>query len=200
VPNGRQLCLRANKCYSAGHGLLRHINSKRYGSDKMNMISKRAHYLWPVGAGLAGAVFLTTVYFVIVSLAESPKHAVELFWEDRFIVTPIILGFGIQAALYTILKKRLFVPVNSTGPSGPLMGAGGTTSTVAMVACCAHHVADLLPVLGLTAAAAFLAQYRTAFMLIGLGTTVLGIAIMLVILVKERRRVIHQMKPTLEML
>jgi hypothetical protein len=30
-------------------------------------------------------------------------------------------------------------------------------------------VADILPILGLTAAATFLAQYRTAFMLVGLG-------------------------------
>jgi hypothetical protein len=61
-------------------------------------------------------------------------------------------------------------------------------STVAMVACCAHHVTDVLPILGLTAAAAFLAEYRMPFMLIGLGTTLLGIVVMLVILLKERRK------------
>ena len=164
----------------------------------MNMTSSRARVLWPIGAGLAGVILLMAVYFGVVSLAESPKHAVELFWQDRFIVTPILLGFGIQAALYTILKKRLFVPVAHSGPSGPLVGAGGATSTVAMVACCAHHVADVLPILGLTAAAAFLAQYRTAFMLVGLGTTVLGIVVMLVILFKARRQVMQQLKPALE--
>jgi uncharacterized membrane protein YidH (DUF202 family) len=60
-----------------------------------------------------------------------------------------------------------------------------------MVACCAHHVTDVLPILGLTAAATFLAQYRTAFMLVGLGMTLVGIAVMLVILLKERRKAIH---------
>lgn len=151
--------------------------------------SKRV--LYPLTAGLAGALLLTGLYFGIVSWAESPQHAVELFWEDRWIVFPIILGFGVQAGLYTILKKRLFVPLASIGPSGPMMGAGGTTSTIAMVACCAHHVADVLPILGLTAAATFLAKYRIAFMLVGLGTTVLGILIMLYILFKERRRAIQ---------
>lgn len=148
--------------------------------------SKRV--LLPLAAGLAGALLLTGLYFGIVSWAESPQHAAEFFWEDRWIVFPIIIGFGVQAGLYTILKKRLFVPVASVGPSFPMMGAGGTTSTVAMVACCAHHVADVLPILGLTAAASFLAQYRIAFMFVGLGTTVLGILIMLYILFTQRNK------------
>src|SRR5690606_3700731 len=87
-----------------------------------------------------------------------------------------------------VLKKRLFLPVESTGPSGALTGAGGGMSTVAMVACCAHHVTDVLPLLGLTAAAAFLAEYRTVFMLVGLSTTLLGIIVMLIILLRERRK------------
>jgi hypothetical protein len=71
--------------------------------------------LWPLGAGIAGMLFLSGLYFGLVSWAESPQHAVQLFWDERWIVTPIILGFGVQAALYTVLKKRLFVPVASTG-------------------------------------------------------------------------------------
>jgi hypothetical protein len=147
--------------------------------------------LWPLGAGLAGSSLLALLYFGLVSWAESPQHALDLFGEDRWIVVPIILGFGVQAALYTILKKRLFVPVTHTGPSGALTGAGGGMSTVAMVACCAHHVTDVLPILGLTAAATFLAEYRIAFMLVGLGTTILGIIYMLVILMKERRQALQ---------
>ena len=156
--------------------------------------SKRV--LLPLTAGLAGALLLTGLYFGIVSWAESPQHAVELFWEDRWIVFPIIIGFGVQAGLYTILKFRLFVPLATIGPSGPMMGAGGTTSTIAMVACCAHHVSDVLPILGLTAAATFLAQYRIAFMLVGLGTTLLGILIMLYILIRERRKAIQMIAAT----
>jgi hypothetical protein len=165
-------------------------------------MSTNKRFLLPVAVGLMGAALLTGLYFGIVSWAESPQHAVKLFWQDRWIVTPIILGFGVQAGLYTILKKRLFVPVSSSGPSGPMMGAGGTTSTLAMVACCAHHVTDVLPVLGLTAAATFLAQYRIAFMLVGLGTTLVGIAVMLVILFREWRKAVKIMStpPVLETL
>jgi hypothetical protein len=161
-------------------------------------MSHRQRILWPLGAGLAGVVGLGAVYMGIVSWAESPAHAVELFWQDRLIVIPIMLGFGVQAALYTILKKRLFVPVAATGPSGPLMGTGGATSTLAMAACCAHHVADVVPILGLTTAATFLAEYRTTFMWVGLGTTLAGVALMLVVLFRERRRSLSAMRLAME--
>ena len=161
-------------------------------------MTRRKRILWPIAAGLAGSIALTLLYFGIVSLAESPGHALELFWEDRLIVLPIILGFGVQAALYTVLKKRLFLPVADTGPSGALTGASGGMSTMAMVACCAHHVTDVLPILGLTAAATFLAEYRIAFMLVGLGTTLLGILFMLIILFKERRKALQHLAPATE--
>lgn len=156
-------------------------------------MSPAKRILIPIAAAFVGAAMLTLLYFGIVSWAESPKHAVELFWQDRWIVIPIITGFGVQVGLYTIIKKRLFLPVSTAGPSGPLLGAGGGTSTLAMVACCAHHVTDVLPILGLTAAATFLAQYRTIFMLVGLGTTLVGIAVMLVILFRERRKALESL-------
>jgi len=154
----------------------------------MRVIDGHERIVWPLGAGLLASGSLSLVYFAIVSWAESPHHAVQLFWDDRWIVIPIVAGFGIQAALYTILRKRLYFPAASAGPSGPMLGAGGATSAVAMAACCAHHVTDFLPILGLTLAATFLAQYRTVFMLVGLATTLAGIGVMMRILLRERRR------------
>ena len=154
-------------------------------------MSRNKLILWPLGAALSGMLFLTAIYFLIVSIAESPSHALDLFWKDRLIVIPIILGFGVQSALYIVLKKRLFLPITHTGPSGALTTAGGTTSTVAMVACCAHHVTDVLPVLGLTAAATFLAKYQIQFMIVGLATNLVGIVVMLTIILRERRKALQ---------
>ncbi len=154
----------------------------------MENLRRTRRYLLPTLAGVAGALLLTGLYFGIVSLAESPSHAAELFWEDRAIVLPIILGFGVQVALYTVLKKRLFVPVAHPGPSGALTGASGGMSAAAMVACCAHHATDVLPLVGLTAAATLLAEYRIPFMLVGLGTTIAGIAVMSFILWREWKK------------
>ena len=164
----------------------------------------RKRIAWPLTAGLLGSGGLALLYFGIVSLAESPAHALELFWDDRWIVLPIILSFGIQAALYVVLKKGLFLPDQVHGSrhlgrgSTAYTGASGGMSTAAMVACCAHHVADVLPILGLTAAATFLAQYRLPFMLLGLGSTLLGIAYMSLILVQERRKALERLAYVVE--
>lgn len=157
-------------------------------------MKSRLRILIPFGFGLLGTVFLTGLYFGIVSWAESPSHAIELFLEERGLVIPILLGFGVQVGLYSVLRMRLHIPNLPPGlipapvPASTVgMGAGGTTSTLAMVACCAHHVTDVLPVLGLTAAATLLAKYQTIFMVVGLVTNVIGIAIILMVIFKERR-------------
>lgn len=145
-------------------------------------------YLIPAGAGILGAGLLAGIYFGIVSWAESPQHAWDQFRTEAIYVVPILLGFGLQSALFVILRWRLFVPQVSTGASSAVTGAGGGTSAAAMVACCAHHVTDVLPILGLTAATSFLAEYQQAFMLFGLLTTLGGSAYMLRLLLKERKK------------
>jgi hypothetical protein len=110
---------------------------------------------------------------------------VELLAEDAWIVGPILAGFGVQVGLYTYLKTVVHAVARGTGA---LAGAGGGTSTAAMVACCAHHVSDVLPLVGLSAAATFLAEYRIPFMLVGLGTNLIGIAVIGVLILRERRR------------
>jgi hypothetical protein len=101
---------------------------------------------------------------------------------------PIVIGFGIQAALYSILRFRLFIPVTSTHHTGKVMGASGGTSATAMLACCLHHVTDVLPILGLSAAASYLTRYQRPFMLIGLAMNVIGIVVMLFVLHRERQK------------
>lgn len=140
----------------------------------------------PIGAGVLGAVFLSAVYLGIVSLAESPAHALDLFWQDRFYVVPILVGFGVQAGLFARLKLGAAA---HAARAGAATAAGGGMSTAAMVACCAHHVTDVLPVLGLSAAAAFLAEWKVPFLIVGLLTNLAGIVIMLRALrISERHR------------
>ena len=48
-------------------------------------------------------------------------------------------------------------------------------STVGMVACCAHHLADLAPFIAATGAATFLTDFRVPFMVTGLGVNAVGV-------------------------
>jgi len=134
-----------------------------------------------------GTLAMSGVYLGIVSLAGSPAHALSLFWEDRALVIPILLGFGLQVGLFTLLKTGLYLPVHAPA-SGAVTAAGGGVSTAAMVACCVHHVADVLPLVGLSAAAAFLANWKVPFMIAGLATNLLGITLMLLALARARRQ------------
>ena len=153
------------------------------------MNSSARRILLPLGAGVLGAIFLTGVYLGIVSLAETPEHALDLFWQDKAFVIPILLGFGTQVGLYTLLRKGLYLPLHIPA-GGATTAAGGGMSTMAMVACCAHHVADVLPLMGLTAAATFLANWKIPFMVVGLLTNLIGIAILLRGIFRARRHAV----------
>ncbi len=149
---------------------------------------KRLFARWPfrvIFFGALGMLALLALYLGLVSWAEGWSHAVELMLEDAWIVGPILAGFGVQVGLYTYLKTVVHAAGHG---AGAMAGAGGGTSTVAMVACCAHHVTDVLPLLGLSAAATFLADYRIPFMVAGLATNLIGIGVMVGVILKERKR------------
>lgn len=142
----------------------------------------------PLTAFLLGSVFIASFYIGILTWAQGWDYASSQFIRDRWYVIPIILGFGVQAALYSILRFRLFIPVTSTAHAGSMISASGGTSATAMVACCIHHVTDVLPILGLSAAASFLTRYQRPFMLVGLVMNLIGIGVMLVVLYRERQK------------
>ena len=145
-------------------------------------------YLIPASVFLLGSSLIAGVYFGILTWAQGWNYAASQFSLNRWYVLPIWASFGIQAALYSILRFRLFIPTTTTGHTGAVMGTSGGTSVTAMVACCLHHVTDVLPILGLSAAATFLTRYQRPFMLVGLGTELIGIVIMIVVLYRERQK------------
>lgn len=157
-------------------------------------------YLIPIAAFVLGSTLIVGIYFGILTWAQGWDAAVSIFLPNRWYVIPIWITFGVQAALYSILRFRLLIPTTASDRSGALMGTSVGTSVTAMVACCIHHVTDVLPVLGLSAAATFLTRYQRPFMLIGLGMNLLGIVVMLTVLYREYRKVepVQNMTPVME--
>jgi hypothetical protein len=162
------------------------MNVRRYGIPLI---------AFPLGSGL-----MAGIYFSILTWAQGWESALSLFSLNRWYILPIWVAFGIQAALFSILRFRLSVPSTTTGHTGVVMGSSGGTSAVAMVACCLHHVTDVLPVLGLSAAATFLTRYQRPFMLVGLGLNLIGIIVMLIVLYREHQKIqpTQKLVPTLE--
>jgi hypothetical protein len=156
--------------------------------------------LIPLAAFLLGSTLIAGIYFGILVWAQGGDAALSIFVPNRWYVIPIWLTFGIQVALYSILRFHLFIPTASSGRSGAVMGTSGGASVTAMVACCLHHVTDVLPVLGLSAAATFLTRYQRPFMLLGLGMNVIGILVMLIVLYREYRKIqpTQNLQPVLE--
>jgi hypothetical protein len=64
------------------------------------------------------------------------------------------------------------------------VAVAGGVSTTSMVACCAHHVTDVLPILGISAAVVFLNQFQNLFIILGVLSNLIGINLMLRIIQK----------------
>ena len=57
--------------------------------------------------------------------------------------------------------------------------AGATTSSVAMLACCAHHVTDVLPLIGLSVFSLMLVKYQVWFLSLGILSNLAGVCLMM---------------------
>ena len=56
------------------------------------------------------------------------------------------------------------------------MAASGATSTAAMVSCCTHYLANLLPIVGAAGLVALATRYQVQLFWLGLAFNVAGIA------------------------
>jgi uncharacterized membrane protein YhaH (DUF805 family) len=125
-------------------------------------------------AGGLGAATMAAVYTAVVWAASgSFTHLVDQVRTDWYLVALILAGFGAQVAFFAELRAehRAHRVEHAAGATGTGASAAG------MVACCAHHLADLVPLLGATGAAAFLYDNRVGFMLLGLAVNAVAITI-----------------------
>lgn len=139
--------------------------------------------LLPIFAGIFGTLAMIGVYLAILTVFQDWKHATEQFTTDRWIVLLVAFGFGSQIGLYTYL--RVLVRAAQAGGATAATGAGAGTSTLGMVACCAHHLTDLAPLVALMGASSlsgaisFMTEYKYVFIALGLVMNAIGMVVTL---------------------
>jgi hypothetical protein len=134
----------------------------------------------PVFAGVRAAFGMFALYVLILTVFQDFAHALQQARQDWLWIGLVAFGFGAQIGLYSHL--RLLVSAANAASATAATGAGATTSTLGIVACCAHHLTDLAPLVALTGAGslsgaiAFLNEWKYAFIAFGLIVNALGIA------------------------
>lgn len=125
----------------------------------------------PVLYGIIASTILLGVYFVMLTLISGWSYALSQFATYWYFIISLVVGFGIQIGLYQYIKTL----VHSGQGMGKVVGVSGTTSTAAMLSCCAHYLLNLVPILGITGLATLVAQYQVKIFWVGLAFNIFGI-------------------------
>ncbi len=133
--------------------------------------------------GMIAAALLFALYVALVSWANSLQHALTDFGRLWYWMAPLVAGFGLQVGLYVYARgaARSSGHLHASG----IMASGGT-STLSMAACCAHHLTDVLPIIGLSGAGLFISTYQELFLLVGVVSIALGTLYLLSMIGRHR--------------
>ena len=132
--------------------------------------------------GVLGAGGLLALYFLVLTAVSGGEFAISQFLEFRYFVVSLAIGFGIQIGLNGYLRITI-----DDSSAGKVIAVSGTTSTTAMISCCAHYLTNILPALGSVGAITLLAQYQTQLFWFGLASNAAGVFYMASRVVKFSR-------------
>lgn len=153
------------------------------GAGLRPLLGALQRVLRPASICLLAAAALVGTYLLLVTLAQGPRHALDLLRQDLWFVGPVAAGFGLQVSLLWQLRWQ-----RRTLATGAAVTAGSTgLSSGAMLACCAHHVTDILPLIGASGAAVFLIEVKTPLALAGVALSWAGVAYLLFRLKRNER-------------
>ncbi|MBU0612570.1 hypothetical protein KKB10_01005 [Patescibacteria group bacterium] len=135
-----------------------------------------------IGAGLVGIAFLASIYFILLTWVSGDwHHPFQQFLQVKYWMGTLFFGFGLQIGLFWYVRS-----VNKTKQINKITTANTGVSTATMIACCAHHLTEFIPILGLSAASIFLAKYQSYILAIAVIFNFLGIVYMINIIKKHK--------------
>ena len=141
----------------------------------VDLANPRAYLL-----GVLASLAIVGIYLGMNTLTSDWYFARVQFSEYRWWIVSLAMGLGIQVALFTLFRAHLRGKKKTAANS--TMAASGGVSAVAMMACCSHYLATLIPLLGISflsaTAVASLEQYQPYFFLAGIVSCLFGIGLM----------------------
>ena len=149
----------------------------------LSVIAKRRAAFGPFSAATLASFAMLGVYFGVLSLVSGWSFTLSEFARFWPFVLALAFGFGTQIGLYTYLKQVL-----AQHHAGKMVVASGTTSTAAMISCCAHYLANVAPVLGAAGFVTLVAQYQVELFWVGLAFNAAGIAFIGSKILRARRQ------------
>lgn len=135
--------------------------------------------------GASVGILVVIFNISIASLAEgSIKKGFEVFLTNGIFVYLIPLAVSVQMGLFRYHRN---ITTENIAGSEKMGMAGSATSSLAMIACCLHHVSDLLPAVGFViATSSFLTEYKNTIIIIGLLANVAGSIYIIRAIIKDR--------------
>ena len=157
-----------------------HVSTHQQGDpaeaeDRRPPSSVAAGYAMPVTYGVLAILALLGLYFTALTLVSGWEFTAQEFSRYWYFIVALATGFGVQVVLFSRLRNL----VGTSKKPGAVVAASGTTSTAAMVSCCAHYLVNVAPVLGATGLVAFAAQFQVEMFWVGLALSAGGIAFVL---------------------
>lgn len=141
---------------------------------------KKPTYLIFLQGFIVGILGLSAFYYLLLFvISGNPNHPFNQFSLLQPWMSLLIIGFGIQTGLFWLLRKGYHFSIYEKHDVQMATGTSIAVSGMAMMACCAHHLVDLLPILGLSAAALFLSEYQEQLLIFGITANLIGISMML---------------------
>lgn len=126
-----------------------------------------------IGKGILGTGGLLGFYFLIVSTVSGWAFARSQFLQNWGWIGGLAIGFGIQIFLLTYLRA-----LHRERMSGSVVATTGAVSGLTMVACCAHYLVNILPIIGISAFAVIVGQYQRELFVFGALSNIAGIVYM----------------------
>lgn len=124
-----------------------------------------------VATGLLASGLLLGVYFGVLTLVSGWGFTLEQFADFWHFIVALAVGFGVQVGLYTYLRTL----ARKCAGAGKVAAVSGGTSAAAMISCCTHYLANMVPILGATGLVALVGQYQVELFWVGLAFNLAGV-------------------------